>query len=189
MNSLMGYLPLKHAADWAVAFLLLPVAVPVVLLAAVLIVLIDHHPPFFLQKRTGKGMKPFILVKLRSMNKMQQITPLGSFLRKSGLDELPQLANILLGQMSFVGPRPLLPEYERFYTEQEIIRFTVRPGLTGPNQIQPITSWGQYLQEDVAYVRNLQFSLDLWILWRTFLFLLSNRKGEIALKPLHQERQ
>ena len=163
--------------------------------------------PFFVQTRIGKDEKPFRLVKFRSMTDRRdadgallpderRLTRYGRFLRKTSLDELPELFNILRGEMSLVGPRPLLPEYLPYYTEQERLRHTVRPGLTGLAQINgrnDITSWEERFAFDLAYVQNCSFLRDVKILAATAALVVS-RKGvltgsEIAAGRLDDARR
>lgn len=137
-------------------------------------------PVLFRQVRPGKGGKPFEMIKFRSMRDAydeqgnalpdsERITPFGSFLRSSSLDELPGLWNILKGDMSVVGPRPLLMEYLPYYTAEEATRHNVRPGLTGLAQVSGRNNlgWSERLAMDVDYVNNRSFSGDLNIILQT----------------------
>ncbi len=153
---------------------------PIYLLLYVLIRINMGSPTVFRQERPGLNEKIFTVMKFRSMNSKrgedgkllpdaQRITPLGKFLRKSSLDELPQLFNVLKGDMSFVGPRPLLPRYLPYYTEEEKLRHSVRPGITGLAQVngRNAISWDRKLAYDVEYVKNISFLNDLKILLLT----------------------
>ena len=131
-------------------------------------------PVLFRQHRPGRHGKPFTLIKFRSMKTgdapdAARMTRCGNLLRKTGLDELPELWNILRGDMSFVGPRPLLMEYLDRYTHEQAKRHDVRPGLTGWAQIHGRNqiSWEEKFQYDVWYTENATLKLDLQILWRT----------------------
>src|SRR5690606_13767263 len=137
-------------------------------------------PVFFRQTRPGLNGKPFQMVKFRTMRDAfdedgkplpdsERITPFGRFLRSTSLDELPELWNVLKGDMSLVGPRPLLMEYMDYYTEEEMLRHTVRPGVTGLAQIsgRNALTWEQKLGLDVEYVRRQNLYLDLKILLMT----------------------
>lgn len=141
--------------------------------------------PFFVQERPGKDGKPFSLVKFRTMTMERdadgnllpdekRLTAYGKFLRKTSLDELPELWNILKGEMSFVGPRPLLVEYLPLYTEEQNHRHDVRPGLTGLAQVRGrnLLSWEERFLLDVAYTKEISFREDLLILWQTVLCVL-----------------
>ena len=186
---------------------------PIYLLLYVLIRINMGSPTVFRQKRPGLNEKIFTVMKFRSMNSKrgedgellpdeQRITTLGKFLRKSSLDELPQLFNVLRGDMSFVGPRPLLPRYLPYYTEEEKLRHSVRPGITGLAQVngRNAISWDRKLAYDVEYVKNISFLNDLKILLLTAKKVLLkndiqviNREGlldvERANKLKHMSKQ
>jgi len=136
--------------------------------------------PFFTQKRPGLNGQIFNLIKFRSMSNAKdkdgnllpdevRLNKYGRFLRKTSLDELPELINILIGDMSVIGPRPLIPEYLPFYTEEESHRHDVRPGLTGLAQVngRSFISWEEIFQYDLEYVRNVSFSEDMNIFIQT----------------------
>jgi len=138
------------------------------------------RPVFFLQPRPGLNCQIFKIIKFRSMRNAhdkhgnllkdaQRITPLGAFIRKTSLDEIPQLINVLKGDMSIVGPRPLAAKYLPYYTETENLRHTVRPGITGLAQVsgRNALSWDDKLKLDVEYVNNLSFWLDINIIFKT----------------------
>lgn len=162
------------------------VAVLVLLLASWLFLLImlalaiTQKRVFFTQIRTGMGEKPFTLIKFSTLRDILQgekeedtqryrLTPVGALLRKTSLDELPNLFNVLAGQMSLVGPRPLLHDYLPLYSEEQQLRHTVRPGITGWAQVngRNALSFTERFKLDVWYVRNRTFGLDLKILWMT----------------------
>ena len=144
-------------------------------------------PVLFAQERPGRDEKIFKLYKFRSMKDArdqngkllpddERLTSFGRKLRSTSLDELPELFNILRGDMSLVGPRPLLVEYLPYYTEQERLRHTVRPGLTGLAQVsgRNFIAWDARLAKDVEYVKHLSFSGDLRILWKTVLIVVNH---------------
>ena len=143
--------------------------------------------PIFIQKRPGLNNRIFNLYKFKTLydspknlseNKRQN--KVGNFLRKTGLDELPQLFNILKNNMSFVGPRPLLVEYLKKYTKFEKKRHKVKPGITGLAQINPepsgIKSWHKSIRLDIFYVDNINFFLDINILFKTIFLVLFKKK-------------
>lgn len=141
-------------------------------------------PIFFIQKRVGLDKKTFSIIKFRTMNKNslsdhQRITRLGKYLRIFKLDELPQLFNILRGEMSLIGPRPLLPEYNDLYSNKQNIRFLVKPGLTGLSQIKVLENkklnWSAKLNFDQIYVNKLNFFFDLYILFITLKLIYKNK--------------
>jgi lipopolysaccharide/colanic/teichoic acid biosynthesis glycosyltransferase len=146
-------------------------------------------PVLFRQSRPGLDLGPFDILKFRTMRPVRpgetdvfsdaaRLTPLGQLLRKTSLDELPELLNVLRGDMSLVGPRPLLHRYVPYFTEEEMNRQTVRPGITGWAQVngRNQASWDQRLAYDVWYVKHQSFFLDLEILFRTFAAILPGRQ-------------
>ncbi len=149
---------------------------------------------FFTQERPGKDEKIFKLYKFKSMTDERdaegkllpdadRLTKVGSFVRKTSLDELPQLWNVLRGDMSFVGPRPLLVRYLPYYTDREHLRHSVRPGITGLAQVNGRNKlgWKTRLEMDVHYVEHLSFVHDLKIIFMTFLKVL--RRSDINVIP------
>ena len=143
--------------------------------------------PIFFQKRPGLNDKIFILYKFKSLfdvdknfSEEKRQNKFGDFLRKTGLDELPQLFNVLKNDMSFVGPRPLLIEYLNKYTPYEKKRHLVKPGITGLAQISPepsgIKSWNKSIKLDIFYVNNVSFFLDFEILFKTVVLVLFKKK-------------
>lgn len=158
------------------------VAIPALCLCALpmlgvaLLVLVSMGPPIlFIQRRTGMGGHPVPILKFRTMlisasgSDAERLTGVGRFLRRTSLDELPQLLNVVAGHMSLVGPRPLLEGYLPYYTREERVRFAVRPGMTGLAQVSGRNrlDWNARLALDVAYVERCSLLLDLGILWRT----------------------
>jgi undecaprenyl phosphate N,N'-diacetylbacillosamine 1-phosphate transferase len=143
--------------------------------------------PIFIQKRPGLNNKIFTLYKFKTLydsskniSKKKRQSVFGNFLRKTGLDELPQLLNILKNNMSFVGPRPLLVEYLKKYSNYEKKRHLVKPGVTGLAQINPdpsgIKSWNKSIKLDIFYVNNISFFLDMQILFKTLVLVLFKKK-------------
>ena len=146
---------------------------PLMAVVAVLIVLFDGGPVFFLQQRAGKGGKPFNVLKFKTMVSVNggapMVTPLGKWLRKLSLDEIPQLVNVLLGHMSLVGPRPLPVKYLPRYSAFEARRHEVRPGITGWAQVhgRNAITWQEKFAYDVEYVDRHDMLMDLKILLMT----------------------
>ncbi len=170
----------KQVFDRLLALLGLFMLLPLLLLLYIVIFLVLGQPVFFTQKRPGFHGKPFFIVKFRTMRDVLdengtllpdelRMTRLGSFLRKSSLDELPGLWNVLAGNMSLVGPRPLLMEYLPLYTERQQKRHDVKPGITGWAQVngRNAISWEEKFKLDVWYVENQSFLLDIKILFLT----------------------
>jgi lipopolysaccharide/colanic/teichoic acid biosynthesis glycosyltransferase len=175
--------PGKRALDVTVAAVVLAAAAPVLGIAAVLIRLETHGHPIYRQRRVGRAGAPFELYKLRTMVSGAEtmgpglaldagdsrITRLGAILRRTSMDELPNLVNVLRGEMSIVGPRPTVQVQVDRYTERQRERLTVLPGLTGWAQINGRASlpWSERIELDLWYVEHASLALDLRILWRT----------------------
>ncbi len=172
--------------DFIAAALLLVALAPVMLLVALLIRIRLGAPILFRQLRPGRDGRPFMIYKFRTMGvandaaggplpDAQRLTPLGAALRRASLDELPQLINVLRGDMSLVGPRPLLMEYLALYSARQARRHEVRPGITGWAQVngRNATSWSERFELDVWYVEHRSFGLDLKILWLTLARVIS----------------
>lgn len=177
---------MKRSFDLLVSSVLLIALAPLLLGVAVLILVAMGRPVFFSQERPGLHGKPFRIYKFRTMSMerdvagdllpdAQRLTMLGTLLRRLSLDELPQLFNVLKGDMSLVGPRPLLMEYLPLYTEEQMRRHEVRPGITGWSQVKGrnALSWEDKFALDVWYVDHQSFWLDLKILGMTVLRVLS----------------
>lgn len=190
---------LKRLLDITVAGTLLLVLSPLLLGVAILLRLTLGKPVFFTQKRIGRGEKPFQIVKFRTMKHgdgpdAERLTPLGQALRATSIDELPELWNILIGDMSLVGPRPLLPEYLPFYREREKLRHRMRPGITGLAQVsgRNAIGWDARLALDAEYVEQFSFITDLKILWRTVAVVLQREgisaEGHATMQRLDAER-
>jgi sugar transferase EpsL len=172
----------KRAMDLVLATLGLAVAAVPMLLIAAAIRLTMGSPVLFRQQRPGLAGAPFTLVKFRTMRTGTgpdelRLTKLGRFLRSTSLDELPELWNVVRGDMSLVGPRPLLMAYLDRYTPEQARRHEVRPGLTGLAQIdgRNATTWPERLALDVRYVDERDLAMDLRILWRTIGAVLTRR--------------
>lgn len=184
---------IKRALDILLSGLALLVLSPVFLIVAILVRVKLGSPVIFHQERPGYGEKIFTLCKFRTMTDERgadgellpdadRLTSFGSFLRKSSLDELPELWNIFKGDMSIIGPRPLLVGYLPYYTEKERLRHTVRPGLTGLAQVsgRNFIAWDDRLAKDVEYVEHLTLLMDLKILWKTVMVVL--KKEDVAVE-------
>lgn len=169
----------KRMLDVIVATALVVVAAPLIVAVAVAVWVTMGSPVLFRQTRPGLHARPFVLWKFRTMRLAppgseldgdeERLTRLGAFLRRSSLDELPELVNVLKGDMSLVGPRPLLMEYVALYDAEQARRHDVRPGVTGLAQISGRNrlDWAQRFALDVWYVDHRSLALDIWILLRT----------------------
>lgn len=173
---------------------------PLIIIITMMIFLILGKPVFFSQKRAGFGGKTFTIYKFRTMTNVknkkeillpdeERLTKFGNFLRKSSLDELPGLFNVLLGNMSLVGPRPLLIEYNALYSKKHKLRLSVMPGITGWAQIngRNSLSWNEKFDLDVWYVENRSIVLDIMIIFKTIFKVLKsadvlNQQGKMMSK-------
>ncbi|WP_317165419.1 sugar transferase [Chitinophaga tropicalis] len=166
--------------DFIIALVAFSLLLPVFLVCTVLLFIVNSGTPFFLQRRPGKDERIFSVIKFKTMTDRkdsngvllpdrQRLTPVGKFIRKTSLDEIPQLLNVIKGDMSLVGPRPLLVEYLPLYDEHQKRRHDVKPGITGWAQVKGrnAITWQQKFEYDVWYVNNLSFKLDLEILAAT----------------------
>jgi len=178
----------KRVVDVALVVALAPVWVPLGLILALLVRVAIGKPVFFRQLRPGLHGTPFTIVKFRTMSQARdasgslladrdRLSRFGRFLRSSSLDEIPQLWNVLKGDLSLVGPRPLLMEYLPRYSREQMRRHDVRPGITGWAQVsgRNALTWEERLQLDVWYVDNRSLVLDLRILWMTLRQVLGRR--------------
>jgi lipopolysaccharide/colanic/teichoic acid biosynthesis glycosyltransferase len=173
---------LKPGFDFLIALLLFVLLLPVFLIITFFLFLNTQKNPFFLQKRPGKNEKIFTIIKFKTMDEKrdregnllpdsQRLTAVGKFVRSVSLDEIPQLLNVIKGDMSLVGPRPLLPEYLPLYSDFQRQRHLVKPGITGWAQVngRNTISWEQKFQYDLWYVAHQSFFLDIKILYKTIL--------------------
>jgi lipopolysaccharide/colanic/teichoic acid biosynthesis glycosyltransferase len=171
---------IKRIIDIVVASLSLILLSPLFLIVAIGLYFVNQGKPFFIQKRPGLHGSIFKIVKFKTMNdKMditgvlladeKRLTKIGSFVRKTSLDEIPQLINVIKGDMSLIGPRPLLPEYLPLYNEFQNKRHEVKPGITGWAQVngRNAISWEKKFEYDVWYVENISFLLDVKIFFST----------------------
>jgi undecaprenyl phosphate N,N'-diacetylbacillosamine 1-phosphate transferase len=172
----------KRILDITLSILLFVILLPLLLVITVWLFVVNKGTPFFLQNRTGKGERIFVIIKFKTMNDKkdasgnllhdaERLTGIGKFIRKTSLDEIPQLLNVIKGDMSLIGPRPLLPEYLPFYTPYHRRRHEIRPGITGLAQVsgRNILKFSKRFALDVQYVDQIGFLLDCKIIWRTII--------------------
>jgi lipopolysaccharide/colanic/teichoic acid biosynthesis glycosyltransferase len=170
----------KRFFDIFIAIFCLVLFLPVLTIIFLILLVANQGKPFFLQDRPGKAGKIFKVIKFRTMNMKKdaegnllpdkdRLTKIGIILRKSSLDEAPQVLNILKGDMSIIGPRPLLPEYLELYDQDQIKRHNMKPGITGWAQIngRNAISWKQKFEYDLWYIENVSFALDFKIFFIT----------------------
>ncbi len=180
---------IKPLGDFIIALLLLIILFPIITLTAILLLVVNNGKVFFFQQRPGLNSKPFKIVKFKTMRDAfdengnplpdeLRLTKVGSIVRSASLDELLQLVNVIKGDMSLVGPRPLLMQYLPRYSPEQAKRHNVKPGITGWAQVngRNAISWDQKFIYDVEYVNKQTFLLDNKILWMTFINVLQ-RKG------------
>lgn len=172
---------IKPVFDWIFSLASMILLSPLFLLITVAVFLHFLRNPFFVHIRTGKDENPFYLLKFRSMKTDHDETSMtwfGKFLRSYSLDELPQLINVLKGDMSLIGPRPLLMEYTPYYNEIEKRRHDVKPGITGWAQVNGRNKidWGERMRLDTYYVENISFFFDIGILLKTFIEVFKRDK-------------
>lgn len=170
----------KRIIDFISALAGLILLFPIGFIVYVILLFVNKGNPFFYQKRPGKNEKIFSIIKFKSMTDKKdandkllpntdRVTTFGTFIRKTSLDEIPQLINILKGDMSLIGPRPLRVHYLPYYTEKEKIRHTVKPGVSGLAQVsgRNLLSWDEKLAKDIEYVEHLSFLNDIAIFFKT----------------------
>ena len=196
---------IKRTFDFCSSLLLFLVISPIFVVLMILVYIYIGRPVFFRQERTGKGMKRFNMIKFRTMTDKrasdgnllpdeQRQTRFGTWLRSTSLDELPELLNIIKGDMSVIGPRPLPPIYDEYYTKTERSRFLVRGGLITPDSVDPdpIITWDKQLAYEADYGSNLSCKKDMKIFWGVFHILFTRNKtnyGSFVREPLNVERK
>ncbi len=178
----------KRVFDYTLSLVAFFIILPIFLLIMIILLIVNKGKPFFRQIRVGKNEKVFSILKFKTMkdivdihgNKLpdkKRVTGIGRFLRKTSLDELPQLLNIISGKMSLIGPRPLPEKYLPFYNVEEKIRHSVLPGMTGLAQSEGRNrlNWDDKLKYDIKYVNELSFILDVKIFFKTIHNVLSRK--------------
>lgn len=185
---------IKRLLDFILAFIGLIVLSPLLLVVMVWLYFANKGAGvFFHQKRPGVGEKLFNLYKFKSMTderdaegnllpEAERVTPVGSFIRKTSIDELPQLWNVLRGDMALIGPRPQMADFLPYYTQREHLRHSIRPGITGLAQVSGRTylPWDDRLELDVQYVERYSFLMDVKILYKTVLQVIKQKDIEIV---------
>ncbi len=178
----MGYLDFKYFMDKVFALLLVILLSPIFIIIAIILRLSSIKKVFFIHQRPGLNCKPFNVIKFKTMNdekdengkllpNKERITKFGSFLRKTSLDEIPQIFNVLKGDISFIGPRPLEMRYLPLYTTEQNKRHNIKPGISGWAQVngRNAISWEKKFELDNYYVDNVSLSLDLQIFFKTII--------------------
>jgi len=190
---------LKRIIDFIFALFALAILSPIIVILIIILSIVNNGKPFFSQPRPGKNEKSFKVIKFRTMNEKktedgrllsdgERLTKVGTFVRKTSLDELPQLINIVIGDMSFIGPRPLLIRYLPYYKDSEKARHLIRPGITGLAQVngRNLVDWDKRFAWDIYYVKHISFMLDVKIAFKTVINVI-NQKDIIvdATQVLH----
>jgi undecaprenyl phosphate N,N'-diacetylbacillosamine 1-phosphate transferase len=189
---------IKRGIDLVLSFLMLIILSPVFLVLLISLSIFHKGSPFFFQRRPGINHQPFFVLKFKTMSELRnlngdllsdadRLSSFGKLIRNSSLDEIPQLINVLNGDMSLVGPRPLLEEYLELYTEDQLKRHLVKPGITGWAQIngRNAISWEKKFELDLWYVQHLTFFLDIKILFITLYNVIRGKgvsqKGHVTI--------
>ena len=188
----------KRLLDLLISISFFIVFLPVYIIVFITLYILNDGKAFFSQKRVGKNNKIFKLLKFKSMNDkkdkdglllkdIERLTPFGIFIRKTSLDELPQIFNVIKGDMSIVGPRPLLPEYLPYYSDLHIQRHNVRPGVTGLAQVNGRNNlkFSERFNLDVEYVNSVGFFSDIIIIFKTFLKLFKSNDIKLG-RPMSE---
>lgn len=192
----------KRLFDFLAALIGLICLSPIFIIVTIGLYFANQGKPFFFQARPGKNERIFKIIKFKTMNDKkdaqgnllsdaERLTPIGAFVRKTSLDEIPQLINVLKGDMSLIGPRPLLPQYLPLYSEEQKKRHKVRPGITGWAQVngRNAISWKRKFELDVEYVDNLSLVMDLKVFFTTFKKVFKSegisQEGQATAEPFN----
>lgn len=192
----------KRFIDFTASLISFTLLLPIFIIVTIALFIANQGKPFFFQIRPGKNEKLFKIIKFKTMNDKkdengnllpdaERLTKIGNFVRKSSLDEIPQLLNVIKGDMSLIGPRPLLVQYLPLYNEHQKQRHLVRPGLTGWAQVngRNSISWKRKFELDVEYVNNISFAMDCKIVLSTiknvFLRKGISQEGHVTMEPFN----
>lgn len=195
----------KRILDFALALLGFVILSPIFIVITVLLFFANQGKPFFIQSRPGKDERLFKIIKFKTMNDKEdnkgnllsdtkRLSKIGIFVRKTSLDEIPQLINVLWGDMSFIGPRPLLIKYLPYYSEKERLRHSIRPGITGLAQVsgRNTVNWDERLALDIRYVENITLLNDIKIILQSIKAVLFSKGVSLdpnaLMKDLDDER-
>ena len=176
---------LKRSFDFIFSLIGFVILVPIFVMVTILLFISNDGKPFFFQMRPGLNGKIFKIIKFKTMNDKKdnlgkflsdenRLTRVGTLVRKTSIDEIPQLINVIIGDMSLIGPRPLMPNYMNFYNEFEIQRQSVRPGITGLTAVKGRNNipWNDKMKFDVEYAKNISLTLDIEIFFKTILKII-----------------
>ncbi len=189
-----AYKIFKRIIDFVIALILFIILLPIMVIVAIAIKIDSKGPIFFKQERSGKNNKVFLMYKFRSMSVSNDVlnfkeadktTKVGKFIRKTSLDEIPQLINILKGDMSFIGPRPWITEYSKYFTEEQMHRLDVLPGMTGLAQCEGRNgiSITEKINFDLKYVKDISLKMDLYVIYKT-IYTVFSAKNAVGNKDI-----
>lgn len=189
-----AYKIFKRIIDFVIALILFIMLLPIMVIVAIAIKIDSKGPIFFKQERSGKNNKVFLMYKFRSMSVSNDVlnfkeadktTKVGKFIRKTSLDEIPQLINILKGDMSFIGPRPWITEYSKYFTEEQMHRLDVLPGMTGLAQCEGRNgiSITEKINFDLKYVKDISLKMDLYVIYKT-IYTVFSAKNAVGNKDI-----
>lgn len=194
------YRKIKRVMDLILATVLIIIFSVPMLIVAICIKIEDGEPIIYKSRRMGKDLKEFNVYKFRSMKTKREelnsnlshdemVTKVGKFIRKTSLDELPQLFNIFKGEMSFIGPRPWIPEYYEWFTEEQNKRASVLPGISGLAQVKGRNGIDIFkkIEYDLEYVENMSFKMDLKCVWLTVITVFKEKNAEITEQGIKEE--
>lgn len=191
---------IKPICDFLFSLIAMILLLPVFVILGLLLLIANKGNPFFVQSRPGKNGKVFKIIKFRTMDNnkdkngillpdTERLTTIGRFIRKTSLDEIPQLFNVLKGDMSIIGPRPLLTSYYHLYNSHQLKRHNVKPGITGLAQVngRNAISWEEKFNYDVIYVEKISFILDVKIFFKTIIKVIKkdgiNSENSATIEP------
>jgi len=190
----------KRVIDFFGALILIIILSPIFIIITLFLMINNRGSAFFFQLRPGKKERVFKIFKFKTMNDLkdnqgnllpdsQRLTRLGKVIRKTSLDEIPQLVNVIKGEMSFIGPRPLLIRYLPFYTQEEQKRHAVRPGITGLAQVsgRNLLNWDERLAKDIKYTEELSVQLDFKIFIKTITNVLTSKDVAVDANSVMQD--
>ena len=194
------YIKVKRIIDILISFILLFILLVPMLIISISIKIEDNGPCIYKSKRIGKNLSPFCIYKFRTMkiarkelqsnlNHEEIVTRIGKFLRETSLDELPQLVNVLKGEMSLIGPRPWIPEYYKYFTKEQQKRSNVLPGISGLAQVNGRNGINilKKIEYDLQYVENINFKLDMKIFLKTIIIIFIKDDAEITEEGIKEE--
>lgn len=181
------YKYIKIIFDKIFSLILIILLLPLFCLIILVLKLNGVDKIIYKQERSGLNNRKFLIYKFRTLNGNNNICSFCNYLRRTGLDEIPQLFNILKGDMSFIGPRPWICDYSKYYDKNQMKRLSVFPGLTGLAQVNICNNVFEKINYDLFYVSNLSIKMDIKILYKTFMMIFNNKKDSYNYKEIKKE--